>query len=277
MFAIPQPIKNELNIIRMSNKIRVVHSSNISKFQGDDTASACKETGAGIKVLIVDDDKNSGESLRDIIQYRNHHVTLLDEGMKFVNRMNEETFDIIFMDYHTNEIPNTDQDQVSDDYDNSISPSESVIMADRVISMMGSDDSDVVDDEDTESDYSDHSVVSLEGGEDDDEEEITGTYITKLARECYDFDSPVFAYTGDSSSEAIQDFQDSHFKGVFVKPVDVHLINSFFEVMEREKDESESITSFSATTNSKLRRLAMKNNNFIFFRKHRPKVTKIKK
>jgi CheY-like chemotaxis protein len=246
----------------------------------------CKETRTGMKVLIVDDDKNSGESLRDIIQYRGHSVTLLDEGMKFVNRMNEETFDIIFMDYHTNEINEmTDVDQSFDtnalDYSQHVLESDdnsNSHRGDRIISMMGSD-SDVVDDEDTISDYtdedeSDGSINSISG---EHVEEITGTYVTNLARECYDFDTPVFAYTGDSSTDAIKDFQDSNFKGVFVKPVDAQLINSFFEVMEREKEGSDDLTAFTAPTNSKLRRLAMKNNNFIFFKKRRAKVTKTKK
>jgi CheY-like chemotaxis protein len=238
----------------MSNKIRVVNSTRIFN-QTDDTASACKETRTGLKILIVDDDKNSGESLRDIIRYRGHSVTLLDEGMKFVNRMNEEEFDLIFMDYHTNEI-NPDARE-----------------ADRTISMMGDDDSDMVDDEDTCSESREADSEVSDGSE---KEEITGTYVTKLARECYNFDTPVFAYTGDSSSEAIQDFQDSNFKGVFVKPVDAQLINSFFEIMEREYDQHDSLTTFTGAANTKLRRLAMKNNNFIFFRKRRPKVTRVR-
>lgn len=148
-------------------------------------------------VLIVDDDISSGESLRDLISCRDHTVTYIDEGMKFINRLSEETFDIIFMDYHTDEIDPSDPT-------------------------------------------------------------INGAYFTKLARECYNFDAPVYAYTGDNSFEAIQDFKDNKFKGVFVKPVDYALINSFFECIETTGDTLN-------TLNKSLSRLAMKHRNFIYF------------
>lgn len=252
----------------MSNKIRVIHSSNISKsIQNDDTLSSYNGTSGDFRVLIVDDDKNSGESLRDIIEFRGHHITLLDEGMKFINRINEESFDVIFMDYHTNEISNVEQYNDLDSLHSINYQNKGSLQIDSKISIMGSKNSDFICNEDMDTNYLDSSNDAL-----DEDEEITGTYITKLAHECYDFNSPIFAYTGDSSSEAIQDFQDSNFKGVFIKPVDAQLINSFFEIMEREKDDTETLTSFSNSTNSKLQRLAMKNNNFIFFRERRKRI-----
>jgi CheY-like chemotaxis protein len=57
-----------------------------------------------LNILIVDDDENSRESLRDMIKNRGHNVTTLDEGMKCVNRCSENKFDMIFMDYHINDI-----------------------------------------------------------------------------------------------------------------------------------------------------------------------------
>jgi CheY-like chemotaxis protein len=61
----------------------------------------------GLKILIVDDDENSRESLKDMIKTRGKHtITTLDEGMKCVNRCYEKKFDIIFMDYHINDIDN---------------------------------------------------------------------------------------------------------------------------------------------------------------------------
>lgn len=255
----------------MSNKIRVVSTSNVSRLnQADDAISACKENVTGMRILIVDDDKNSGESLRDIIRYRGHDVTLLDEGMKFVNRMNEERFDLILMDYHTNEIPDLDQMLDGDRQEDTDKKTSSRSHNKRNISMTGDDDSDVEDESDTESDDSMGNQIS--DPNESEHDEITGTYVTNLARECYGFDTPVFAYTGDNSSDAIQDFQDSNFKGVLVKPVDVLLINSFFDIIEHERESTKSLTTFSPSTNSKLRKLAMKNSNFIFFRKGRKRV-----
>src|SRR5680860_1589995 len=62
------------------------------------------DTKKTLKILIVDDDLNSRESLRDIIKTQGHDVTTLDEGMKCVNRCSQNDFDIIFMDYHINDL-----------------------------------------------------------------------------------------------------------------------------------------------------------------------------
>lgn len=149
-------------------------------------------------ILIVDDDRFSGESLRDLIMYRNRHdVTYIDEGMKFINRLNETSFDLIFMDYHTDEIDPSDDD-------------------------------------------------------------INGAYFTKLARECYSFNAPVYAYTGDNSIEAIQDFKEAKFEGAFIKPVDHTLINSFFDIIETNDMAYRSKL-------SKLSKLSAKHRNFIYF------------
>lgn len=234
----------------MSNKIRVINSLNVPNTNNDDSASTCKDSQTKFRILIVDDDKNSGESLRDLVSYRGHNVTLLDEGMKFVNRMNEEQFDLIFMDYHTNDLHDLDLDLVSDEED--VSPK-----ADRTINMMGYSKSS-----DDESDSEDGKDDKVERGED----EITGTYVANLARECYGMDIPIFAYTGDNSTEAIDDFKASDFKGVFVKPVNPALINDFFDIIEKEAD----IKVISSGGNSKLRRLGIRSKNFIFFKKARP-------
>lgn len=53
-----------------------------------------------LNFLIVDDDQASRESLRDMLKTRGHNVTTLDEGMKCVNRCSEYKYDVIFMDYH---------------------------------------------------------------------------------------------------------------------------------------------------------------------------------
>jgi two-component system, sensor histidine kinase len=57
-----------------------------------------------LNFLIVDDDQSSRESLRDMLKTRGHNVTTLDEGMKCVNRCSEHKYDIIFMDYHMDDL-----------------------------------------------------------------------------------------------------------------------------------------------------------------------------
>lgn len=57
-----------------------------------------------LNVLIVDDDDGARESLKELIESRGHNVTSIDEGMKCVNRCYDNKFDIIFMDYHIDDI-----------------------------------------------------------------------------------------------------------------------------------------------------------------------------
>ena len=78
---------------------KVVYKSNVS-----DPGQQYKDNIKKLNILIVDDDKNSRESLRDMIKMRGHNVTTLDEGMKCVNRCSENKFDIIFMDYHIDDM-----------------------------------------------------------------------------------------------------------------------------------------------------------------------------
>lgn len=69
-----------------------------------DHNSKYKEKSKKLKILIVDDDENARESLKDLIELRGHKVSVLDEGLKCVNRCSENNFDIIFMDYHINDL-----------------------------------------------------------------------------------------------------------------------------------------------------------------------------
>jgi len=57
-----------------------------------------------LNFLIVDDDQSSRESLRDMLKTRGHNVTTLDEGMKCVNRCSYHKYDVIFMDYHMDDL-----------------------------------------------------------------------------------------------------------------------------------------------------------------------------
>lgn len=76
------------------------------KVKTSDPCQRYNEDIRKLKLLIVDDDDNARESLNDILKARGHEVTSLDEGMKCVNRCSKNNFDIIFMDYHINDIDN---------------------------------------------------------------------------------------------------------------------------------------------------------------------------
>ena len=69
-----------------------------------DPEQKCKIAKKRYNILIVDDDENSRQSSADLIKARGHIVTTIDEGMKCVNRCSENKFDIIFMDYHINDL-----------------------------------------------------------------------------------------------------------------------------------------------------------------------------
>jgi DNA-binding NtrC family response regulator len=73
-------------------------------------------------ILIVDDDNNSGSALQQIIIKRGHNVTLLNESMKFVNRCYDNTFDIVFVDYHIDEDMNGSEiiDLLKDKFKNTL-------------------------------------------------------------------------------------------------------------------------------------------------------------
>lgn len=63
-----------------------------------------KDTIKKLNILIVDDDQFARESLKDMIKTRGHAVTTIDEGMKCVNRCFDHKYDIIFMDYHMDDL-----------------------------------------------------------------------------------------------------------------------------------------------------------------------------
>jgi len=151
-----------------------------------------------LNILIVDDDDSARESLREMIEIRGHKVTTLDEGMKCVNRCYNTYFDIIFMDYHIND---------------------------------------------------------LDG-------KINGIDITKMVRECFDTDSIVYAYTGDNTTKAINNFKKNNIKGAFIKPVEPSLINEFLSIVEQNIDNT-----------LLLSRLSIKKKNFMYFnKKHNKQV-----
>ena len=74
------------------------------KVKTSNPSKKCNEKVKKLNLLIVDDDDNARASLEEILKIRGHNVTSLDEGMKCVNRCSDNKFDIIFMDYHINDI-----------------------------------------------------------------------------------------------------------------------------------------------------------------------------
>lgn len=144
-----------------------------------------------LNILVVDDDDGARETLCDMLRYRGHNITSLDEGSKCVNRCYDNKYDIIFMDYH---MSNTC-------------------------------------------------------------DELSGTDVTQIVRDCFSVKSDIYAYTGDSSSTAVSKFKNNNMKGVFIKPVTPSLMNTFFDIIEKNTND-----------NNALAKLSLKNKNFMFFR-----------
>ena len=57
-----------------------------------------------LNILIVDDDINSLNLFKEILELRGHNVVTLDEGMKCISKCINNTYDIIFVDYHIGDI-----------------------------------------------------------------------------------------------------------------------------------------------------------------------------
>jgi CheY-like chemotaxis protein len=48
----------------------------------------------------VDDDLDAGNMLKQLLEFRGHHVTVIDEGSRCITHCNLFRYNIIFMDYH---------------------------------------------------------------------------------------------------------------------------------------------------------------------------------
>jgi PleD family two-component response regulator len=57
-----------------------------------------------LNILIVDDDTNSLDLFKEILELHGHIVTTLDEGVKCISKCIDNKFDIIFLDYHIGDI-----------------------------------------------------------------------------------------------------------------------------------------------------------------------------
>ena len=62
-------------------------------------------------ILIVDDDKDTSEIFKSVLELRGHKVNTLHEGVSCISECKNNNYDIIFMDYH---IPDIDGVQLAD-------------------------------------------------------------------------------------------------------------------------------------------------------------------
>lgn len=85
--------------------------------------------------------------------------------------------------------------------------------------------------------------------------ELNGATVTQMVRDCFDINSIVYAYTGDNTQDAMNQFKANNMRGVFVKPVETSLITEFFKIVEKNMDD-----------HIQLSKLALKRRNYIHFK-----------
>jgi hypothetical protein len=90
---------------------------------------------------------------------------------------------------------------------------------------------------------------------------LYGTDVTKMVRECFDIKTAVYAYTGDNSVNAVNDFKKNNMKGAFIKPVTPGLMNEFFTIVEKNMDDV-----------TQLSKLSLKRKNFMYFEKKKKNI-----
>ena len=57
-----------------------------------------------LNILIVDDDKEGSDFFKDILEMRGHTVQIVNEGIRTINYIKNNMFDIIFLDCHMGDI-----------------------------------------------------------------------------------------------------------------------------------------------------------------------------
>lgn len=78
-----------------------------------------KEKYKTLSILIVDDDELSSSYFKKILELRGHNVTTLNEGIRCVSKVNQNKYDLIFMDYHIDDINGDEVTQIiKEDFDN---------------------------------------------------------------------------------------------------------------------------------------------------------------
>lgn len=116
-------------------------------------------------ILIVDDDIDVADSLKDLLELRGHKVTVVDDGLRCITHCKDRNkhYDIVFIDYH------------------------------------------------------------MEG--------LDGAQVTEIVKNDKK-KSLIFAYTGDNSQKAIEDFKHVGMDGAIIKPIDIRSIELLMSKLE---------------------------------------------
>jgi len=61
-----------------------------------------------LNILIVDDDNNSSNLFKEVLELNGYNVETLDEGVKCISNCMKNNYDIIFLDYHIGDIDGAD-------------------------------------------------------------------------------------------------------------------------------------------------------------------------
>ena len=120
-------------------------------------------------ILIVDDDTDIADNLKNILELRGHIVTIVDDGLRCITHCKDKKkhYDIVFMDYH------------------------------------------------------------MDG--------LDGAQVTEFIKNDKK-KSLIFAYTGDDSQRAINDFKHVGMDGAIIKPIDIQSIELLMSKLELSTD-----------------------------------------
>jgi CheY-like chemotaxis protein len=117
-----------------------------------------------MNILIVDDDLNGAECLKEILEYRGHNVQIIDDATRCITLCQNNKYDIVFIDYH------------------------------------------------------------MEG--------LDGTELTMILQDQKIGKTIIFAYTGDSSKDAIGLFKATGMAGAIIKPFDMSCFEMLLNYLE---------------------------------------------
>ncbi len=59
-----------------------------------------KKSIKNFNILIIDDDENVSNVLKEYLESRNHNVDVISEGMRGYTILENKKYDIVFIDYH---------------------------------------------------------------------------------------------------------------------------------------------------------------------------------
>jgi CheY-like chemotaxis protein len=124
-----------------------------------------------LNILIVDDDETSLELFKEILEFRGHNVTAVNEGVRCISSLQNNYYDIIFLDYHIGD--------------------------------------------------------------------IDGVELTDCIKDVFKHKSLIFAYTGDASINALSRFKIIGMNGVLIKPLNLDIIDSIMNTLEKNKNNVE--------------------------------------